>query len=124
MSSQPAEQTSILVVDDDASVRKLVVDMLTPTGHRIVPCRDVEEALAAFTTEAPFHLVVTDVSLPDLSGPELVERLRREAPELKALLVSGGEDVGDDLPFLAKPFTAAELRSKVEEVLAAGEPSR
>ncbi len=124
MSTAPTDTVSILVVEDDASVRQLVADMLAPTGHRVVSCRDAEEALAAVTTEGPFHLVVTDVSLPDLSGPELVERLRREAPELKALLISGGEDVGNDLPFLAKPFTVTELRSKVEGVLAAGEPSR
>lgn len=108
---------SILIVDDDPSVCRLLSEMLQPVGYRLVTCSDAEEVSAVAEDDGPFDLVITDVSLPDCSGPELVDRLRRLDPNLKALLISGGERVRGDLPFLAKPFTAATLRRRVEELL-------
>lgn len=118
MSTEETDAVSILVVEDYDPVRKLIGNMLEPTRHRIIVCRDGQEALDVFLANPSIELVVTDVTLPDLSGPDLVRRLREIAPGLQALLISGGQDVGNDLPFLSKPFTATELRSKVVELLA------
>jgi YesN/AraC family two-component response regulator len=73
----------------------------------------------------PPDLLITDVVMPGMSGPELAEQLRRSLPSLRALFISGftGDTlvsrgvVADGLGFLAKPFTAAALASRVRELL-------
>jgi PAS domain S-box-containing protein len=115
---------AVLLVDDDAAVRFLMREMLEEAGHRVVPCASGEEAVAA-AAEGPFDVVVADATLPDLPGDRLLERLRRHAPYLRALFVSGYLDetlaargvLGPHVPFLAKPFSADELRAKVAELL-------
>lgn len=121
---------AVLLVDDDAAVRFLMREMLEEAGHRVVPCASGEEAVAA-AAEGPFDLVVADATLPDLPGDRLLERLRRHAPHLRALFVSGYLDetlaargvLGPEVPFLAKPFSADVLRAKVAELLAGPGPT-
>jgi PAS domain S-box-containing protein len=116
---------AVLLVDDDAAVRFLMREMLEEAGHRVVPRASGEEAVAAAAEEL-FDLVIADATLPDLPGDRLLERLRRHVPRLRALFVSGYLDetlaargvLGPDVPFLAKPFSAEELRAKVAELLA------
>jgi two-component system, cell cycle sensor histidine kinase and response regulator CckA len=105
----------ILVVDDDEAVRELVARMLRDQGHEAVTAGSAAEALAA---PGPWDLVVCEVVMPDVDGPELVRRLGA----VEHLLISGYDAhalVPDGAPFLAKPFTAAELAQKVREVLGA-----
>lgn len=118
---------SILIVEDDAPVRQLVVSMLQPMGCRVVACRDGDEAQSVAEREGPFDVLVTDVSLPDHSGPELVARLRGILPDMKVLFVSGypnGEVLrrGEtEAAFLAKPFKGTELRQRIVDMLRAPE---
>ena len=119
---------AVLLVDDDAAVRFVMREMLEEAGHRVVPCASGEEALEAMAEAGPFDLVIADATLPGLRGAELLDRLRRSAPRLRTLFVSGYLDetltargvLGKEVPFLGKPFSAAELRAKVDEVLGHG----
>lgn len=109
---------SILVVDDDESVRDLVVGMLA-ADYQVTSCGSGREALTVWDSEGPFDLLVVDVQLTDMLGPEMLGALQASHPGLRALLVSGG--VGADnteFPVLHKPFTAPVLRARVRDLLA------
>ena len=80
----------VLVADDDAVVRKLTERMLRRLGYHVVGASDGEAALRAFEKEPDaFDLVVLDVMMPKLKGPEALARMREIRPALKALFVSG-----------------------------------
>jgi YesN/AraC family two-component response regulator len=85
-----------------------------------------EEALrVAFAHAAPIHLVLTDVLMPGIHGPELVKRLEERRPAIRSLYMSGHADdallhhgiLEGGLSFLEKPFTRSELTKKVREIL-------
>lgn len=124
----PAGARRVLVADDEPVVRKLTERMLRQLGYQVVGASDGEEALRAFE-KAPdaFDLVVLDVVMPKLKGPEALARMRTIRPELKALLVSayagapsGLLAAGGDptLRTLQKPFTAPELAEELRRVTA------
>ncbi|MDP1921897.1 MAG: ATP-binding protein [Myxococcales bacterium] len=109
---------TVLVIEDEAALRKVVTRMLDAAGFRVLVAADGEEAVALMQREAPeVHLVVTDVVMPRLDGPATVRRLREHQPGLKALFVSGYTDrpleaLGATSPnsaFLGKPFRTDEL---------------
>ena len=90
-SPSPAANSRILLVDDNAnglSARKSVLEEL---GHRIVTASSGAEALEQFS-RAKFDLVVTDYKMPRMDGIELIARLRKQAPELLVILISGFVD--------------------------------
>lgn len=112
---------SVLLVEDDTLVRHVVTTMLEVAGHQVVGAGSPREARAAVAgTEEPFDLIVADVRLPELPGPELVAELRLLQPRAQFLYISGYayEDVPVELdaPFLAKPFTGSDLNAKVDEL--------
>jgi DNA-binding response OmpR family regulator len=121
-----SEHTSetILVVDDEPSVRTLIERMLTRRGYAVLAAGDAAEALR-LNSEHEVDAVVTDVMLPSMKGPELVEELRRHRPQLRALFISGFTSevlVQDGLSltevaFVQKPFTGEELTSRLRELL-------
>jgi two-component system cell cycle sensor histidine kinase/response regulator CckA len=106
-------------------VRDLVADFLTSAGYQVVQGGDADEAEAACrSVNGQIDLLVSDVVLPGLDGPGLVERLRSSVPGLKALLISGypGDAVVRPGPesgttFLAKPFSRSVLLGKVREAI-------
>ena len=117
---------TLLLVEDDRSVRELADRILSDRGYRVTPCSDGKEALRAFSS-APelIDIVVTDLIMPGMSGRELVQALRQIRPGVAALYVSGYTE--DELirrglhdpcvTFLQKPFTADELTNKVRALL-------
>ncbi|MEM8883266.1 MAG: response regulator [Planctomycetota bacterium] len=113
---------SILLVEDDDAVRALLVSELQEAGYTLHAAPDAETALKV---ALEFDLLVTDVVMPGLSGPELAERLRARRPDLRVLFVSGFQDpertrlpeLDGRTAFLAKPFQPDELRAKVLELL-------
>jgi two-component system, cell cycle sensor histidine kinase and response regulator CckA len=115
---------TILVVEDEQSVRRLATRILADEGYNVLEAASPDEAVevASDWTES-LDLIVSDVRLPGRRGPELADELRTAHPEARLLFTSGyaqGERILDtEQPFLAKPFTAAGLASKVREVLAA-----
>ncbi len=119
-------QGTILLVEDEESVRRLARRILEGVGYRILEAADGAEALAvAGAWQDELDLVITDVIMPEMSGQELSSRLREDAPGLRILYVSGYTDDailqhGALLPntaFLQKPFTPAGLVQRVADVL-------
>lgn len=125
-SSEPARHNqTILVVEDAESIRKLVCAMLLHDGYRCLEASDGAEALEVATRAEKLHLVLTDVVMPQMGGPELARHLAVLRPEVRILFMSGYTD--DPLVhrveklstiFLPKPFTAAALTDKVRQTLA------
>jgi CheY-like chemotaxis protein len=116
---------TILVVEDAESVRKMVCGMLGQAGYRCLEAGDGEEAFR-LVHGAPglVDLVLTDVMMPKMGGPELARRIGHLRPELRILFMSGySEDPvvrtieRSAFLFLAKPFTAAALLDKVRAAL-------
>lgn len=121
-----AAAVSILVVDDDPTVLQVMADILGQAGYRVLLAGGAWNAIETFEAAAsPPHLLVTDVIMPDLTGPVLAARLRKRRPELKVLFVSGYHDtelvqrfVGQQgFALLAKPFTPDGLLRTVEQAL-------
>jgi two-component system KDP operon response regulator KdpE len=118
----------VLVVDDEAGLRKVVRDALERAGHEVSVACDGEEALALFT-EGPFDLVVTDLAMPRRDGLALVEEIRKtSAAPILVLTVRGEErekvrllDAGAD-DYMTKPFGVAELAARAKALLRRGEP--
>jgi hypothetical protein len=117
---------TILVVEDENSVRLVAVNNLKKAGYHVLEARDGEEALSiAERFEGKIHLVLTDVIMPRLNGPALVARLSAKIPGLKALYMSGHADdalihhgiLEGEIEFLDKPFTRDDLTRRVREVL-------
>jgi CheY-like chemotaxis protein len=121
----PRGDETILLVEDDGQVRTAVSRMLAGAGYRVVEVSSGEEALDALAASAGgVRLVLTDVVLPGLSGPELVDRLARFWPELPAVCMSGYTDhvlrdqvLRSGVDFMQKPFGPAALARKVRQAL-------
>jgi CheY-like chemotaxis protein len=125
--SSGASVPTILLVDDDDSVRRLMHGYLEREGYQLLEARNAEEAeLIAEAHQEPIHILVTDVVMPGMSGVQLAERLRHSRPQLKTLFVSGylhhnfevDWAVHDNAELLAKPFLAPELLQHVRVLLA------
>ena len=110
----------ILLVEDEAEVRRVIRKVLQQSGHEVLDTGDPELALTM--ADPSIDLLVTDEVMPKLHGRELAARLRQAFPNLKVLVMSGyaediatGESKGEN--FLSKPFSNATLVRKVREVL-------
>lgn len=117
---------SILLVEDEDVVRRLVRQMLTRQGYEVIDAADPEQALEiACGGEKTFDLLVTDVVMPKMNGRELAERLTGTQPSLRVLYTSGytasaiksNGQLEPDMVMLQKPFTMQDLADKVREVL-------
>jgi two-component system cell cycle sensor histidine kinase/response regulator CckA len=118
---------TILAVEDEIEVRKLVAQILTGQGYRVIEASDGEEALkvAQENSGRRIHLLLTDVVMPGMSGRELAEMLAFLNPGLKILYMSGYTDnaivnhgvLEDGVNYIQKPFTLDALARKVREVL-------
>jgi CheY-like chemotaxis protein len=115
-----------LIVEDDPAVRGLVHEALRLNGYEVLVARHGIEALLAGARHlGPIHLLLTDVVMPQMSGPEVAEKLAVLRPSIKVLYMSGYPDhpvfskggVKEGTAFLQKPFTTNALAQKVREVL-------
>lgn len=122
----PEGTETVLLVEDDEGVRLLLRDILRLHGYRVIEAGGPEEALSlAERRAAPIDLVITDVSMTEMSGPDLVDRIAAPRPGVKALYMSGyAADVLADqgllrsgAAFLEKPFTMMALIGRVRDVL-------
>ncbi len=120
LSQQPA---TVLLVEDEEMIRELARGALARCGHTVLTALDGEEALVkAAEQDGGIDLLITDVVVPKLDGPELAERLSASNPELRVLFISGyvERELPAEVEYLEKPFTMQKLLLKVGEVLAAG----
>jgi DNA-binding response OmpR family regulator len=117
------EPATILLVDDEESVQKLLTYPLERDGYRVIQARDGEEALARFDSEE-VDLVVLDVMLPKLDGLEVCKRLRERSSVPIVMLTARddeldkvlGLELGAD-DYITKPFSIREFRSRVRALL-------
>lgn len=119
----PGPSATILVVEDEESVREIVAGILRADGATILEAKDGEEALRVAQARAGLDLLVTDVVMPNLGGAELAMCVRAVHPDLPIVFMSGHSDdvlvhaaVGSNVTFLPKPFTPSALRRAVAEV--------
>jgi DNA-binding response OmpR family regulator len=118
-----ADASTILLVDDEDSVQKLLAYPLERDGFRVVPARDGEEALERFG-EQPVDLVVLDVMLPKLDGLEVCKRLRAQS-SVPIIMLTARDDEFDKVlglelgadDYITKPFSIREFRSRVRALL-------
>src|SRR6478609_2944137 len=117
---------TILLIEDDDEVRVVTGGILRGNGYRVIEGRNAADAIrSAENQTTPIDLLLTDVIMPQLSGPELAKRLAPTRPNMKVLFMSGYTDgtvvrhglLEDTTSFLAKPITIASLTAKVREVL-------
>jgi two-component system, cell cycle sensor histidine kinase and response regulator CckA len=122
----PGGSETVLVVEDEATVRSLVRTALERSGYRVLHASNPREAITvAQGFDGPIQLLLSDVIMPESEGPPLFTRLAAERPGLRVLYMSGyanGAVLQQGLrahgtPFLQKPFTPRDLKRKVREVL-------
>ncbi len=129
MTQQPDDATiTILLVDDDPAIRKLMLGMLEGQGYKLLEARNGKEGvLIATEYKQPIQLLVTDVVMPHGSGFDMVRDLAASHPEAKVLYLSGYADDSvaergglkeSGKAFLLKPFTREALAQKIRDVLA------
>ena len=114
-----AERATILVVDDETGIRELIRKILQRERYRVLEAGTAEEALGIAQKQS-IDLLITDVMLPGIHGPELARRMQQAAPRLKTLFISGftgEEQIPAGGRLLAKPFTLGTLLQKVREAL-------
>jgi two-component system, cell cycle sensor histidine kinase and response regulator CckA len=130
---EPASQEEIvLLVEDEAAVRRMMNRVLVAGGYKTLEARDGEEALdICARSPGPVHLLITDLVMPLMAGPELARRLQALYPQLKVLYVSGYTDetvvhhgIERGAAFLQKPFTPDALCRKAREVLETANPNQ
>jgi CheY-like chemotaxis protein len=128
---QPATQppattgtATILLVDDDEAVRATTGLILESMGYRVREAESGETALTLLHAMPAIDLLLTDVAMPGMSGPELARRVRESHPDLPVVFFSGYADpeavAGDIIRqrIVRKPFRAAELAAQIEATLA------
>ncbi len=118
--------STVLIVEDDPSVRKLTGLILSGHGYTVIESDDVTDAIAkAAALASPIHLVLTDVVMPQMKGPEVFARIREYHPSVRVLYMSGYTDnmiachgvLNQGVQFIQKPFTAQGLLEKCHKVL-------
>lgn len=120
-SRSESHDVRILVVDDEPFVRRVVARLIQRGGWSATVAEGGDEALGLLREET-FHLLLTDVRMPRMDGPSLVEEARRVHPGLPVLYMTGHVGDGVDLttlddPVLEKPFASGRLYRALEEIL-------
>jgi CheY-like chemotaxis protein len=117
---------TILVAEDEDGVRSLTKEVLEKYGYTVLEASNGEEALKiAERHEGPLDLLLSDVVMPRMGGPELAQELLARRPAVKVLYMSGYTDhpmvrrgvVNAGVAFLQKPFTPTVLVSRIREIL-------
>jgi two-component system, cell cycle sensor histidine kinase and response regulator CckA len=117
---------TILLVEDEEGVRSLVRLALSAVGYHVLETTDPESALATCAShDGPIHLLLTDVVMPQMSGPIVATKVTALRPGIRVLYMSGYTDdavvhhgvLSQEMPFIQKPFSPLALRKKIREVL-------
>jgi CheY-like chemotaxis protein len=119
------EKKTILVVDDEPEIRKLVTAMLTRSGYNVLSADSGENAVRLFRNNPHTDLLLTDVVAPGMSGPMIADEIAALKPGIKVLFMSGFDGtqvvqqyvIDKGYSLLIKPFTIDQLQRKVQSVL-------
>ena len=117
----------ILIIEDERVIRRMMREMLEPTGHEVREASDGVAGLSSFRDQ-PVDLIIMDILMPERDGIETILALKRESPDVKIVAISGGGDAGRidyleqarDLGAdrtLHKPFTKPQLLEIVEDLI-------
>jgi len=125
-----ASDRTVLVVDDDPSIRSYVSMVLKSAGFAVVACEDGMDALAYISGEDPVDLVLLDWALPGLDGRMVREQMTRRNKHLPLMIISGYDrepneargTIDADTPWLKKPFTPSALLAAIQDLLASPAP--
>lgn len=118
---------TVLLVEDEPTLRELSQAVLTSLGYDVLPARNGVDALRLLKqSRRPVDLVVTDVVMPGMGGPELAVRIREVSPHIRIIFCSGcaqdnfadGQEFEPGINFMQKPYSVAALASQVREALA------
>jgi signal transduction histidine kinase len=123
--AQPMGVETLLVAEDDTPLRKMIQETLAGCGYTVLSAPDCRQAFDLFQANRDeVALLISDVVMPDDTGPSLYQSLTEQAPHLKVLFLSGytgdiirGRGVLQDAPFLPKPFSLFDLTRRVRQVL-------
>jgi CheY-like chemotaxis protein len=120
------DRVTVLVVDDEEPLRRYIGRVLDEAGFQAILTGNGHEALVLLErSRLPVQLVVSDVSMPQMSGPELATRIARRPHSRPVLFVSGGHTFGDlAAPLLTKPFLPGKLTEMVHRLLPGRFPPR
>ena len=122
----PAATETVLVVEDEPALRNLTVQVLKNSGYRVLTAESAARTLAlARQYDNPIDILLTDVVMPDLAGPDLVSEMKKIRPDMKVLYMSGySRDamieqgiLGNDSTLILKPFSTRALLNKMRAVL-------
>jgi CheY-like chemotaxis protein len=123
MISAPASELRILYVEDHALVREVTCELLAQEQREIVACHSAEQALGKFSEES-FDVLITDVSLPLMSGIDLARAILRIKPRMPIIIASGYaldfgvEDWGANVRAIIKPFTPDDIETLISQLVA------
>ena len=116
----PPDATVILMVDDEPAQRQLFAFALRREGYWVLEARNGAEALDIAAQAGRIDLVVSDIVMPVMKGPEMAEQLRQQFPDLSVLFVSGyllGDDLGPNAHVMQKPFVRKDLLKHVYDMV-------
>ena len=125
LSPSESGKKTILFVEDEDSLRTVISDFLAESGYHMLTATNGRDALAIATAhEGVIDLLLTDVIMPQMSGPELARKIRAMRPQMKVIFISGYSetilepfDVNDSgIALLQKPFTIRVLFAKLQEM--------
>ncbi len=120
---------TVLVVDDEPTVRMLVMETLEELGYDAIEANDGSAGLAVLQSDARVDLLVTDVGLPGLNGRQLADAARVSRPGLKVLFMTGyahnaaigqGSALDPGMEIMTKPFALDDLAKKIRDMIEAG----
>ena len=127
----PARSETVLIAEDEDGVREMASEFARSAGYQVLAARDGLEALAMVQSATePVHILLTDVVIPHIRGPQLAASLRERMPQVKVVFMSGylesqkEEGVLPGDMFLQKPFTRDALIQKFEEALVKPAPAK
>jgi two-component system cell cycle sensor histidine kinase/response regulator CckA len=123
---RPDTNDIILVVDDDMAVRQLVAALLQQTGYGVIEADGGPKGLARFAEKrGSVDLILSDIAMPDMSGPEMVREILRIEPSVRVMFMTGyfadanlPDGAQNEFPVLHKPFTPESLLRSVRDCLA------
>jgi DNA-binding response OmpR family regulator len=121
---------TILVVEDDPAILDLVSLILDEAGFEVLRASSAVQAeFVAGSFPRPIHLLLSDVVMPDVSGPALAERLKAQRPDMRVMLMSGFADgamlvLNHGWYFIQKPFLAGALLARINDLLRSDVPAQ
>ena len=122
----PKGSERVLLVEDEKNLRILLCQMLASLGYEVITAEDGQKALDLVNNAgSPFDIVVTDVVMPNMDGPDFVRGLKKKMPDTGVIFISGftqnklfeGKEELAKYPMLSKPFSKAQLAHKIREVV-------